>query len=218
MKVFASRALRILSVMLLAAFTPVASAQSLIANRITTERTATVAHGRDFWIVEMSNYWGQNLGGKYMRLYISSPSNTTAFVESQGKKTPIPVSPNNVSSYLLPEFWEMESSGIVESKGIHVWSNNADITVYAMSSDNDNAAEGSFIIPTIGWGNDYVVGAYGSLFEGYGNYVYDLPSTMAAVADEDSTTISIIPSCDCRQCTLTKFFGQYPSAGESCPL
>ncbi len=178
-----------------------ASAQNALINHtIVKSHNTPPPEGRDFWFAMMSNYWGEDLGGKYMRIYITSANNCTAFVASNGNVTPVPVQAYQISSFKIPEFWEMESSGIVENKAIHVYSNTADLTVYDMSH-NPYTSDGSYIIPTIGWGTDYVVAAYGSLFEGSGSYVYDLPSTLAVVADQDNTIITITPSADCRQCT-----------------
>jgi hypothetical protein len=192
-----------LAAALLAAFglcEPAAAQNPLIHSTTVTTRNTPPTEGRDFWFAMMSNYWGEDLGGKYMRIYITSPNNCTAFVASNGNVTPVPVQAYQISSFKIPEFWEMESSGIVENKAIHVYSLTADLTVYDISH-NPYTSDGSYIIPTIGWGTDYVVAAYGSLFEGSGSYVYDLPSTMAVIADQDNTVVTIIPSCDCRQCT-----------------
>ncbi len=178
-----------------------ASAQTpLIHHVITKQKNQPPPLGRDFWFSMMSNYWGEDLGGKYMRIYITSPNNCTAFVESEGTVSPQAITAYQITSFKIPEFWEVESSGIVENKAIHVYSNTADLCVYDMSH-NPYTSDGSLIIPTIGWGTDYVVGAYGSLFEGFGTYVYDLPSTMVVTADQDNTSVDITPSCDCRQCT-----------------
>ncbi len=180
---------------------PSARAQgSLIHHVITTQKLHQNPMGRDFWYTPMSNYWGEDLGGKYIRLYITAAKNTTAFVVSEGQTAAVPIQAYKVGSFKVPEFWEIESSGIPEQKVIHIYSNDADLTCYEMSH-NPYTSDGSYIIPTIGWGTDYVVAAYGSLFEGAtGGYVYDLPSTMVVVADQDNTTVTITPSCDCRQC------------------
>ncbi len=199
--------------LLLATLCGTASAQSsaLIHHTIVKTRNTPPPEGRDFWFAMMSNYWGEDLGGKYMRIYITSANNCNAFVASNGNVTPVPVQAYKISSFKIPEFWEMESSGIVENKAIHVYSNTADLTVYDMSH-NPYTSDGSYIIPTIGWGTDYVVAAYGSLFEGSGSYVYDLPSTMAIVSDQDNTIVTITPSCDCRQCTSGNDAGDPNSA------
>ncbi len=172
-----------------------------LSSTISTKvRDTTFLNGRDFWFAEQSNDWGIDLGGEYMRIYITSPSTTTAYVESEGTVTAVPVAPNGISSFDVPEFWQLESSGIVESKGIHVYSNDANIAVYNFSHSSYGAG-GECILPTLSWGTNYVVAAYGSLFEGYDSTVYDFPSTCVIVASEDNTVITIAPTCDCRMCT-----------------
>ncbi len=197
------------SILLAAALMLAASttAHAQLSSSVSTlKHDSTFAQGRDFWFAMQSNYWGIDLGGKYMRIYITSDQNCTAFVASQyvggvaGAITPIPVTAYEISSYKIPEFWEMESSGIAENKVIHVYSNTADLAVYDLSH-NPYTSDGSYIIPTIGWGTDYVVAAYGSLFEGGGSYGFDLPSTMMVVANQDSTVFSFTPPCDCRSST-----------------
>src|ERR1035437_7135779 len=109
-------------------------ARAQLSSTITTViHDSTFSLGRDFWFAEQSNYWGQNLGGKYILFYVTSPKNMTAFVQYGGVITPIPVLANHISTYKPPLSWEMESSGIIENKTIHVWSYDADIEVYNMS-------------------------------------------------------------------------------------
>ncbi|HEY3876001.1 MAG TPA: IgGFc-binding protein, partial [Candidatus Kapabacteria bacterium] len=195
----------------------VTRAQSLITSTVTKiPSSPNFSRGRDFWFVEMSNDWGVNEGDKYLRIYISSPSSTTAYVSAEGKTTPITITPNQVGTYLLPEFTEMESSGQVESKAIHVWSNDADLVVYTMSHQNAST-DGSHILPTIGWGTDYVVASYESLFSESGAFGVDLPGTMAVVADEDNSLVSITPTCDCRQCWTGNYSGDANSTNVSYP-
>ncbi len=167
----------------------------------TIAHDSTFAQGRDFWFAEQSNYWGTNLGGKYMRVYITSPNNCIAYVESiDGGKTSVAVTANTISSYDIPQYMEVESSGVVENKAIHVYCNTSDLTVYTMSHNEANS-DGSHIIPSIGWGTDYVVAAYESLLATNATYTYDLPSTCVIVANEDSTSVNITPSTDCREGT-----------------
>ena len=190
---------------LLLACMPVHAQLSSTTSTLTHD--STFAEGRDFWFAMQSNYWGVDLGGKYLRIYITAAENCTAYVTSNGTKTPIPVTAHEISAFKIPEFWEMESSGKAEDKAIHVWSNTANLIVYDMSH-NDYTSDGSYIIPTIGWGTDYVVAAYGSLFDG----TYDLPSTCMVVANQDNTTFSIIPSCNVRRCTGGNDMGDSNSA------
>ncbi len=199
-------------------------ARGQVASSFTSQKhDLSFSLGREFWFAAQSNYWGQDLGGKYIRLYISSVKNTVAYVEYSGQRDTLPISAGKTTSFRLPESWELESSGVVENKGIHVYSKDADLSVYNLSR-NAYTSDGEYVIPTIGWGTDYVVAAYGSLYEGSGTYVYDLPSTMAIVAAQDNTSIVVTPSCDCRQCTSGNISGDASSeivvfpAGQPIPL
>ena len=78
----------------------------------------------------------------------------------------------------IPLQWESRGSGIVEDAGIHVWSKDADICSYVMCH-NAFTSDGFCVFPMIGWGKEYVVAGYASLFEGGGNFVYDLPTNSA---------------------------------------
>jgi IgGFc binding protein len=156
--------------------------------------------GRDFWLALPSNLWGKDSGGTYINIYITSSKNTIAYVEGLPlSKTSVQITADSISTFQVPEFLEMESSGIIENKGIHVFDTDADLSVYFISHQPYDG-EGSYIIPTIGWGTDYVVAAYGSYFDGTSTE-YDLPSECTIVVDRDSTTVDITPTCDCRQCT-----------------
>jgi IgGFc binding protein len=173
------------------------SARAQLTTTVTTiTHDSTFAEGRDFWFAMMSNYWGVNNGGKYMRIYITSDENCTAFVTSDGAEDAVSITAHQISSYVIPEDLEVHSSGIAEDKAIHVYSNTADLSVYDLSN-NYATADGSYIIPTIGWGTDYVIAAYGSLYEEN----LDDPSTCMITANQDNTTFEFTPTCDCRNCT-----------------
>jgi len=166
-----------------------------IQHQIAKLHQSPPAMGREFWFAIPSNFWGQDLGGKYMRIYITSPYNTTANI-GLGKKTvaSLPVKALSIATYDVPlSGWEMESSGEVQDNGVHVWSTNADLTVYFMSHNNQTS-DGSYIIPTIGWGTDYVVAGFQALFEGSN----DLPSEFTIVASTDNTNVTITPATDLR--------------------
>src|SRR5277367_2359196 len=94
------------------------SARAQISSMIISQRPDLPPHGRDFWFAEQSNDWGQDLGGKYMSIFITAPNNCTANVEAGGSLTPVPVTAYAISTFKVPEFWEMESSGEIENKGI----------------------------------------------------------------------------------------------------
>ena len=153
--------------------------------------------GRDFWFALPSNEWGVvQADNTYINIYITSPKNTTAWIEAGGKRDSVGINAYHVATFNVPESLEMETSGIPENKGIHVYSKDADLSVYFVSHQ-PYSSDGSYVIPTIGWGTDYVVAAYGSFFPDSGS-VPDLPSECTIVSDKDSTIVSITPSCNCR--------------------
>lgn len=174
-----------------------AAQSARIVHKITMQQKDPGAYlGRDLWLTMCKNY--DNQGGKYYNLYITSPNNTTVYIQVTGGSTSkYPITAGQVITFSIPLSWEVTSSGEVENKGIRVWSNDADLTVYLLSR-NPYTSDGMFIIPTIGWGKDYIVGAFHSLYEGYGTFVYDYPSECSIVANQDNTICTITPSCDIR--------------------
>jgi len=168
-----------------------------IQHQIATERDLPPTMGSEFWFAIPSNYFGMDLGGKYLRIYITSTVNTTAYVGiGNTAGTPVTVTAYKISTFVAPEPWEIESSGYVEDNAVHVWSKDADLTVYFMSH-NAATSDGSYIIPTIGWGTDYVVAGFEGLFEGNADY----PSEFTIAANMDYTSVQITPSCDLRRST-----------------
>src|SRR5437868_3326165 len=152
--------------------------------------------GRELWFTMVENYLDQS--GKYYVLYVTSPVNTSVFVNMAGQATKVlPVQAMSVASFNIPLGWEIKSSAIVTNNAIHVWSKDGDISAYLMSH-NPYTSDGMYIVPAIGWGKDYVVAGYGALYEGFGTYVYDFPSEFAIVADQDNTIVTITPTTDLR--------------------
>jgi hypothetical protein len=149
----------------------------------------TVSMGRDLWFSMIQNYESQ--GGKYYALYVTSPNTTTVNVAITGGTTyRFPITAYKVASFMIPLGWEVTTSGVIEDKAIRVWSNDADITAYLLSR-NPATSDGMYIIPTIGWGTEYVVAAYQSLYEGFGNFVYDYPTEFCIVANQDNTVCTV---------------------------
>ena len=162
----------------------------------TLQKDKTQSLGRDLWFTMAQNY--ENQGGKYYRLFVTSPNNTTVNIQVTGGTTSKwPITAGQVVSFDVPLGWEVTTSCVVEDKGIRVWSNNADLTAYLLSR-NPATSDGMMIIPTIGWGKEYVVAAYASLFEGYGTFVYDYPSEFSIIANQNNTICTVTPSIDLR--------------------
>ncbi len=151
---------------------------------------------RDYWIALPHNY-DDGGGGKYQMVYISSTDPTTAFVAYQGDTTMLQVVPGKPTTFVAPLSWEMQSSDLIENKAIHVWSNDAPLFVDVNQHD-PYTSDATYVIPSIGWGRQYVVASYASLFEGFGTYVYDLPSEFVLISNQDGTLVDIVPSVDLR--------------------
>src|SRR5581483_1798230 len=169
-----------------------------ITSQITSQKHSPPTMGRDFWFAIPSNFWGQDLGGKYLQISITSQRNTVAHIGlGTNEVDSIPVKAYAVSTYQIPlNGWEMETSGDVENRGVHVWSTGAELTVYFMSH-NSETSDGTYIIPTIGCGTDYVIAGFQALFEGSS----DLPSEFTIASGMDNTNVDITPSTDLRSTT-----------------
>src|ERR1700733_2721725 len=77
------------------------SSNSRIITTITTEKHATnYSMGRDFWFSPAQNYVDEP--GKYIRLFISSPNNTTAYVEDEGIVRAIAVQSYGLATFDVP--------------------------------------------------------------------------------------------------------------------
>jgi hypothetical protein len=184
------------SVLVFAAVPLSAQTPRIIHHTVTKLQKENTYLGRDLWFTMCKN--ADNQTGKYYYLYISSPKNTIANIHIPGlTDVTVPISAGIVYTQNIDLSAEVTSSGVVENKAIHVWSNDADLTAYLLSR-NPGSTDGMLIIPTTGWGTEYVVAGYESLYQGYGSYVYDYPSEFSIVANQDNTICKIIPNSDIR--------------------
>ena len=168
-----------------------------IVHTITKQRNVPPQFGRDLWLALPQNYVDQT--GKYFALFITSTSNTTVHIEVgniPSTRQDQAVAAYQVATVNLNLQWELKTNDIIEQKGIHVWSDDADIQVYEMSH-SPYTSDGMMVIPTIGWGTDYAVAGFASL-DASSSGAGDEPSEFALVADQDNTLIQITPSCALR--------------------
>ncbi|HET9136798.1 MAG TPA: IgGFc-binding protein, partial [Candidatus Kapabacteria bacterium] len=181
-------------------------AQGRINHAITSENQSAPPNGRDFWFCIPQNYFrsGPNGdGSRYFLIYITSTRNTTAYVQvGTGPVMTRKVVANKTtvvkSTPTIPEFptsTELGSSGVAETRSIHIWSNDADLSVYFLSRAL-HTSDGMYCIPTTGWGTEYVVASY----NGYpvNSAIGDLPSEFCVVANQDNTYVTITPTYDIR--------------------
>ncbi len=174
-----------------------ANSQGLITTTISSRGgNNTNGIGRDYWLTMAQNFESQP--GKYYELFVVSRSNTIVNISVTGGSTSrYPITAGQTLNFLVPLAWEMTTSGVVEAKGIHVWSNDADLVVDLLSR-NPASSDGYTPIPTTGWGKEYVVASYGSLYTGSGGTSFDYPSELCVVASQNNTVINIVPSVDIR--------------------
>lgn len=173
---------------------PVAAQSPRIVHEVIKDTKPRQSMGRDLWFALATNY--ENQGGKYYQLYVASPAKTTVNV-AIGKATSqkFLINPLQVLVFDVPLSWELRGSGVPEEKAIHVWSEDADLTAYLLSR-NPATSDGMYIIPSIGWGTEYVVASFAS-YAYYSGYEY--PSEMVIIANQDNTVVTITPTTDLRQ-------------------
>lgn len=173
-----------------------AAGDTSFTHTVTTTKGGPPPTSNEFWFAVPQNYETQ--AGKYVQLYVTSDKATTVNVAITGGTTyKFPIAAYQTASFFIPLGWEVTTSGIIENKGIRVWSNDANLSASVLSR-NPATSDGTNILPIQAWGTEYVVGAYGSLYEGFGPTTYDYPSEFVVFAAYDSSVITITPSADIR--------------------
>ncbi len=181
------------------------SAQGRITHTVISENQSAPNLGRDLWLCIPQNFDRVLDATRYFYIYISSPRNTTAYIQVGSAPVlvrPITANQTTTLSSLPPgneisKSAELQSSDFIESnKAIHVWSNDAELSVYFLSRA-PFTTDGMYVIPTIGWGTEYVVASYNAFI--VDPKLADLPSEFCIVANQDNTFINIVPSVDIRQ-------------------
>ena len=157
--------------------------------------TGALAQTTDLWFGCLNNY--EDSTGKYINLYVTSTVQTNIYVDMVNQATKVlPVQPYSVAAFNIPITWEVKTSGILEHKGLHIWSTEGTISAYVMSH-NPYTSDGTAIIPPRAWGREYVVAAYNGLYGDTSKR--DYPSEFLIVADQDNTVCTITPTADIRQ-------------------
>ncbi|MEI8134481.1 MAG: hypothetical protein WCH46_05300 [bacterium] len=175
---------------------PAFSQTSQIQHTISKLQKENTYLGRDLWFTMCKN--ADNQAGKYYYLYVASPSNTIVNIHIPGlNDIRTRLTAGVVFTQNIDLSAEVTTSGEVENKAIHVWSDDADLTAYLLSR-NPGSSDGMLIIPTTGWGTEYVVASYQALFVGYSPGVDDYPSEFSIVANQNNTVCTITPTADIR--------------------
>lgn len=151
--------------------------------KATSQTLSTV--GTDFWLGFMENTGNTQ---EELRLFITSQSATSGSVSIPllGWSTNFTVVPNVTTTVIVPLLQgETTSNDVVDSKGIHVTTNDP-VSLFAINFST-YTADASKILPTSSLGTEYVVSAY----RGISSFTR---SEMLITATEDNTEIEITPS------------------------
>src|SRR5207253_6570275 len=135
---------------------------------------ASDSYGRDFWFCIPQNADATNHSDKYFQIYVAAYRNSSVHMQvgngpiitksvKKGQVTIFNSPTSKKPSGDISVSTELTSSGIVESnKGVHVWSDDAELSVYFLSRVF-YSSDGTYVIPTTGWGKEYIVAAYESI-------------------------------------------------------
>lgn len=159
--------------------------------------------GRDFWFCIPQNYAPTLDPTRYFYLYITPATNTSVYIQIGNSPvlTRSGTANKTITLSSLPpgneisKSAELQNSGVIENKAIHVWSDDADLSVSFLSKA-PFTSDGMYCIPTIGWGKEYIVASYNAFI--IDPKIADLPSEFTIVAKEDNTQATITPSADIR--------------------
>jgi hypothetical protein len=151
--------------------------------------------GRDFWFGIPQNNDSAQFGYSISySLYITSSKTTVVNIEDPVLGLIKKQVAANSTVALSSERGELSksgiiSSGVVEKKTFHIWSEDAGLSVEFVSRSGQST-DGMYCLPTSGWGTEYVVASYGS----YPSAQVNFPSEFIIIASQDSTAVTITPS------------------------
>jgi hypothetical protein len=145
------------------------------------QSVAQSSQGTDFWICFPGNF---DLQGA-RQLYITSQFNAVVNIDivNPAFSTIVNVTAGTLTTVNLPVNVDINTSGVVENKGIHITSDNP-VTVYGMSQ-RDASSDAFLALPVDALGNDYFVMAYTNTI---------ISVQMNVVATQDNTTVTITPT------------------------
>ncbi len=155
--------------------------------------------GNDFYLAIPTNFGASVDAQKEFDVFITSTNSTVVNIQRIGQpieKRPVKAGKTVVYRISPASAGEINTAGVVEkTKAIHIWPDAGQLSVYFMSR-NLYTSDGMYVIPTEGWGTEYVVAAFASLQVFEQNKEY--PSEFVIVAKYDSTICTITPSQDFR--------------------
>ena len=153
------------------------------------------AKSRDFWFAPGMEYYDDQVAT--YTLFLSSSKNTVARIQlADSEIQSIPLMANAMHAFAIPPSWEIRSSSVVENKGIHLWSDDADLNAVEVTH-LPYSGDAMHLIPTNELGLDYVLAAAPG--EDEMEYEFsDLVSEFSITSTHDSTIVTITPTADLR--------------------
>ncbi len=150
----------------------------------------------DFWIMFIGAEVLDTDPSRQISLYISSAVATsgTVSVPGQGLNFPFTVTPGQVTTVILPQSVQMTTSDTVESKGIHITSQNP-IAVYGLNFV-PAATDGFMALPTATLGTSYINLGYNNGSAGIPDVPNALGTEFGITATQDGTTVTIVPTAN----------------------
>jgi len=160
----------------------VAVALLTVAMMTSPAQAANDSKGADFWLAFPGNYFG----APALTLFITGDTNTTGTVQIAGLGfiAPFSVTAGTVTSVVVPSGAQLDTSDVVEDKGIHVTALD-EVTVYGLNRIQFTT-DAYLGLPTDIQGTEYIVLGY----ENTGA----IGSQLAVVGTQDTTTVTITPS------------------------
>ncbi len=147
------------------------------------------SRGKDFWLMFENGYQR----GRQLSINITAQDNTNGYIEIPGVSfyQTFTINAGAVITIAIPDSAETKISDGIETKGIHIASDN-DISVYGFNGST--ASSDAFLaIPTTQLGLYYMIMSYTSIVRSS-----SLESEFGIVATENNTVVQIIPSTDSR--------------------
>jgi hypothetical protein len=143
----------------------------------------------DYWIAVP--WSGQNAPGKYVEISVTTTVASMIHIRAQGLP-PLDtfLAASAMFTYKPPiDSVEISTSGIVEAKGIHIWSDTGQISVVILCRNYQSAGTMN-AVPMSAWGREYEVVNYRGLDAAF--YAgKDAPSEFVLIAAEDSTRVYV---------------------------
>lgn len=163
--------------------------------------TTSPLAAKDFWIA-IPKIFNTGDSGKYAEIYIASQQATTIHIRGS-RFAPVDRKLKAGEQFIFKvetqdtaKSMENDRCAVVQKKGIHIWSDDADLSVY-LYVRNAQSAGGTAILPTTHWGKEYALASWAA-----DSTLGDKPGEFVLVAKEDSTIVTIVPTAPIRQDTF----------------